>query len=456
MRLSVTARLTLLAFALTLVSNLALVALVWRQIHDDAIGALRRDTAEQSSALVALYRSGGIRALNSAVDAARSQGDATLIAAVLDPAGRRIAGAGPTQIAPARLMATSFQIERIGNEPPWATREAGISVRRIGAYWLLSGRLLDDWQQEQRAIERALFLATLLSLLLGLGASLVLTRYVARRLDRIVAVVRRVAADDLSQRVDLVAGRGDAFDRLAGELNAMLDKIERLMTELRVMTDSLAHNLRSPLARLRARAEEAASMPDIRQREAALAGLMAETDFLLRMFSTLIEISRSEAATRDRFTPIVPAALAGEVADLYAPVVEEIGLRFRLVADTAVAPIPMHRELMAQALTNLIDNALHHAVSGGELVLRVAGDSSMVRLQVEDRGPGIAEGEREQALRRFGRLDNAAATPGAGLGLALVDSVARLHGGRLVLSDNAPGLIATIELPRGYAALSGA
>ena len=447
MRLSVTARIALLAIALALVSNLVLVAFVWRQIHDDAIDALRRDTIEQSDALVAVWRTGGLPALDRAIEEARAPGDLSLIVAVIDAEGRRIAGVGPKVAAIGPPETLAFKISRLGTSRPWSEREAGYSVRQIGAYRLVSGRLLDDWEQEQRGIERALLLATLLSLGLGVGGGLVVTRYVGRRLNRVADVIEGVAGGDLSQRVASAPGGGDAFDRLATRLNAMLDKVERLMLELRLVTDSLAHDLRSPIARLRAKTETAILVADPAQREAALGGLLIETDLVMRMLSMLMEITRSESVSRDRFASVDPADLIEEIAELYAPVAEDAGMRFAAVIEAPPHRLVLHRELVTQAIINLVDNALHHAVSGGEVTLRLAGQGNEVRIQVEDRGGGIAAEDREQAIRRFGRLDNARSTPGMGLGLSLIQAVARLHGGRLELGDNMPGLRATLVLP---------
>lgn len=446
MRVSVTARLALLAFGLILLSNLGLVALVWNQIHTSAIEMLRRDTAEQTDSLLAVWRSGGTPAMLRVVADAYDRGDEAMIAMVVDESGHRVAGRGPSQIRTARLQPADFQIVRIGN-PPWSLREAGIATRRIGDQWLVSGRLLDDWQQEQHAIERALLLAGLLSLVLGGVGGLVLTRYVSRRLDRLAGVVEAVASGDLSPRVAMVAGGSDAFDRLAMRLNAMLDKIERLMSELRVVTDSLAHDLRSPLSRLRAKAEAAVLQPDAAARDAALNGMIAETDLVMRMLSTLIEISRSESVSRERFSEIDPAELVEEIGELYAPVAEDAGTALLVEADPAIPPVRLHRELLSQAMTNLIDNALRHAAEGRNITLAVRRNGGSLCFSVADRGPGIAAADHDQARRRFGRLDGARSTPGAGLGLALVEAVARLHGGRLDLADNAPGLIATLVLP---------
>lgn len=443
-RLSVTARIALLSILLALVSNLVLVAFVWKVVRDDAIDELRRDTIEQSDALIGVYRTGGLAALGRTIRESRAPGDVSRIVAVIAPDGRLVAGVGPELDGFARWPRLGFQIRAMGL--PWSDREVGYAVRQIGPYRLVSGRLLDDWDEEQRGIERALAAAMLLSLALGIGGGLVVTRYVGRRLDRVAEVIEGVAAGDLSRRVGNAAS-GDAFDRLATRLNAMLDKTERLMSELRIVTDGLAHDLRSPLARLRAKAEAAVLQADPAQREAAMGGLLIETDLVMRMLSTMIEITRAESVSRDRLARIDPATLVEEIADLYAPVVEDAGMRFEAIVAPALPQIALHRELMTQAIANLIDNALRHAAGGGEIGLRLALEDGEARFQVEDRGPGIAEADRAEALRRFGRLDRARSLPGAGLGMALVEAVARLHEGRIELHDNAPGLIAAIVVP---------
>jgi signal transduction histidine kinase len=447
MRLSTTARMALAAILLALVSGLVPVAFLWHATHDDAIEELRRDTVEQSESLAAVEHRAGEAALRVAIEQARAADDGSLVAAIVDPKGKRLAGAGPDRFD-ITLAEPGFRIERLAADGLWSDREAGFIARRIGAGWLVSGRQLDDWETAQRTIERALFLSMLFSCVLGIGGGLVLTRYVTRRVDAVATTADAVAAGDLARRVAVAEGQGDAFDRLGGRVNAMLDKIERLMGELRIVTDSVAHDLRSPIARLRARAEAALAAEDPAQRDAALAGLVTETEIVTRMLAVLLEISRSEAATRTSFTGAAPAELLTALAELYEPLAEEDGVTLHLALDADPPPMPLHRELLSQALANLVDNALRHAGDSGEIVLRLTAGEGEIRFQVEDRGPGIAAEQQAEARRRFGRLDPARSKPGAGLGLALVEAVARLHGGRLELDDNAPGLIAAIVLPR--------
>jgi len=443
-RLSVTARITLLSIALALASSLVLIGVVWKQTHDDALGTVRRETIEKADALVAVWRSGGVNAVRDAIDHARAPGDVSLLLAVLDSRGRRVAGFVPAPLA-VPLTPTNFAVADI--DASGAILDAGYALHPIGDHWLLAGRSLDRVETEQRAIERALGIAVLVSLALGVVAGTVVARYVATRLVAIAGVIDAAGEGDLSRRVPMIAGGNDAFDRLAGRLNAMLARIEGLMTELRVVTDSLAHDLRSPLARLRTKTEQAVLIADPAAREAALGGLLVETDLVMRMLTTVIEISRAEAASRDRFTLVRPAELIAALVELYEPVVEEAGLAFHVETDATLPPMPVHRELLSQAIANLIDNAIRHGAAGGEVNVALSGTEAGVVIAVADRGPGIPPEDRAQALKRFGRLDSARSTPGAGLGMALIEAVARLHGGEFELRDNRPGLVARIVLP---------
>jgi signal transduction histidine kinase len=295
-------------------------------------------------------------------------------------------------------------------------------------------------------LERALVVGLVVSVVCGAAGGWIVSRYVARRLGRISAVIERVGEGDLARRVP-IESRGDAFDRLSDRLNRTLDKVEALMGELRVVTDGLAHDLRSPLARLRAKTEQAVLQPEGPGREAALGGLLAECDLIMRMLTTLIEISRAEQVSPDRFVRADPADLIGEIADLYEPLAEDAGFAFAIENDANPVRLPLHRELLSQAVTNLVDNALKHGAAGGTVLIRLRDRLGMLAIEVIDRGHGIAPEDRAMALRRFGRLDAARSTPGAGLGMALVDAVARLHGGRFELDDARPGLVARILLP---------
>jgi signal transduction histidine kinase len=296
------------------------------------------------------------------------------------------------------------------------------------------------------ALESALLLALGLSVALGVVSGWLIARFVGRRVEDVVRVADAVGAGDLSRRAPTSRGN-DAFDHLARRMNAMLDRTETLMGELRLLTDSLAHDLRSPVQRLRARIERALIAPDEAQRDQLLSGVLVETDALMRILTTVMEIGRSEAQTsRGQFAPLYPSTLVAELVEMYEPLAEEASVSMTVDAPP-FPPINAHRQLLAQALSNLIDNALHYG-SGTNVTLFVADDDGELHIGVSDSGPGIASADIATARRRFGRLDAARGTPGAGLGLSLVEAVAHLHNGRLELSNNAPGLRAALVLPR--------
>ncbi|MEA3035641.1 MAG: hypothetical protein QOH04_1406, partial [Sphingomonadales bacterium] len=231
--------------------------------------------------------------------------------------------------------------------------------------------------------------------------------------------------------------------------NRMLDRIAALMEELRLLTDSLAHDLRSPVGRLRARVDAALGAKD-EEREALLGGVVNEADALMRILTTVLEIGRSEAMTsRNQFAPLDPAGLVAELAEMYEPIGEDRGVALGTDSRGAPASFFGHRQLLAQALTNLMDNALNYASAGGEIILFASAADGRLRLGVADRGPGIPPEAEAEARRRFGRLDTSRTTAGAGLGLALAEAVAHLHGGELRLEGNGPGLRAVLDLPCG-------
>lgn len=448
MRLSVTARLALLAIITSLAASLVLIAVIRQQVTSEALVSLQRETSEQAATYRAVARAGGVAALRRETRAQANSDDSALIVGLYDRDGHLLSGAGPATLATLPHASAGVRIETIGTDGQWDDDEAAFVVQRFDNDWLVTGRLLDDRERGERAIERALLLALGLSLVLGVIGGLIVTRYVTARLGRIADTADQVAAGDLSRRV-AVTGARDTFDRLGSRVNAMLDRVERLMSELRLVTDSLGHDLRSPLARVRGRIETAQTAPTPEAREAALLAAQAETDGVLRMLATLLEIGRSEAMPRDRLRPADPTEILDELGELYGPVVEEAGHAFVIAEDASPASLLLHRELLSQALINLLDNAIRHGGGSGAITLRLAEHPDGIAFSVEDQGPGIAAHARGEALSRFGRLDPARSGPGAGLGLALVEAVARLHGGRVELDDNDPGLIARILIPTG-------
>ncbi|MEP6786352.1 MAG: HAMP domain-containing sensor histidine kinase [Sphingomonadales bacterium] len=348
--------------------------------------------------------------------------------------------------------------EEIGRTHRWQT----LRLRRAGAgdselmgvmaadlpqgYRLLTGQVMEDEDRLTQASEVAFLSALGAGLVLALIASFGFARAIARRIARIAATAETVATGDLSQRV-VHDGSGDAFDRLGEAINAMLVRIEALVSELRLVTDALAHDLRSPVSRLKATIERALQGTRDATALEALGSASDEADGLLRMLTTALQISRAEAGLgTDQFTRFDAATMIADLAEVYGPLAEDQGFAI----ETAV-PAPFmvraHRELLGQALANLIDNALKYATGGSHIMLSLAPAGSHVRITVSDDGPGIASDRRGEALRRFGRLDPARTAGGAGLGLSLVATIAHLHGGTFVLEDAEPGLRAVLDVP---------
>lgn len=290
-----------------------------------------------------------------------------------------------------------------------------------------------------------------------------MSRNMLRRLDAINRTSGEIIAGDLTRRVPLT-GSGDEFDALAENLNRMLDRIERLMKGLREVTDSVAHDLRTPLNRLRNRLEESVARLNaggaLTNEKAAgeIERAIAETDQLIGTFNALLLIAETDAGTtRAAMSALDLGSVAADVVELYEPLAEEKKLGLTLVPAGAVA-IEGNRSLIAQALANLVDNALKYTPAGGKVRIRAALTEAGVDLSVADSGPGIPAADRPRVTERFVRLEASRNSPGTGLGLSLVAAVAHFHNAELVLEDNAPaGLKAVLRFPRtAIRALPGA
>ena len=292
--------------------------------------------------------------------------------------------------------------------------------------------------------------------ILGIAGGLFVMRRVLQRVDAMTATAQTIMAGDLSGRLP-IAGTGDEFDVLAANLNVMLDRIEALMSGLREVSDNIAHDLKTPLTRLRNRCEEALrTAEDEAQYRTALEGTIEESDGLIRTFNALLMIARAESGqARDNMRDFDAAEVARGVGELYEPLADEKGLILTIDAPAA-APVRGNRELISQALANLVDNAIKYAAPGAalpdgerpEIRIQASSEGDRILLTVADRGPGIPESDRARALERFVRLEQSRSKPGSGLGLSLASAVARLHGGELKLEDNHPGLRTVISLPR--------
>jgi signal transduction histidine kinase len=420
------------------------------------------------------YERGGIGRLAAVVEL-RSRRPGSSLYLVAAPKGEGLAGnvasldagilsqTGWVETSYQRLDATE------GNE-----HRALVLVSELpGGFHLLVGRDIEERQRIYDIIVTAGRWSIVAVMVLGLGGGFFVSRHILRRVDAITEKAQTISAGDLSGRLP-IAGTGDEIDRLALNFNGMLDRIESLMHGFKEVSDNVAHDLKTPLTRLRNRCEAALrnARTDADYR-AALDATIEESEGLIRTFDALLMIARAESGEAGRgMVDLDAAEIARGVAELYEPVAEEKGLH--LVVD---APGPVlvhgHRELISQALANLVDNAIKYAapvrpeaelaLAGGlavpapaagpppTITVTARNDGDNVVLTVADEGPGIAPDARAHAVERFVRLEHSRSQPGSGLGLSLASAVAHLHHGELMLDDNDPGLKAVIRLPRAGA-----
>ena len=329
-----------------------------------------------------------------------------------------------------------------------------------GGLLLLVGRDMHEIDRACRRIRLALAWSFGLTLLLAVAGAFAMSRGTLRRIDSINRASREIMGGDLARRIP-TRGTRDDFDQLAEQLNAMLDRIQELMDGIRRVTDDIAHDLKTPLARLRTRLESLRDEGGLgRASAASVEAAIGESDRLLTTFAALLRIARVEArSTGEGLASLDLGALARDAAELYEPYAEEQGREVSFVGGAGALPVVGDRDLLFQAVSNLVDNALRHGAG------RVVVEADAVpgpgpdggrrgRIVVRDEGPGVAEADRERVFRRFVRLEASRNTAGNGLGLALVEAVAALHGGTVELGENeasrrGPGLRATLYLPVG-------
>jgi signal transduction histidine kinase len=349
----------------------------------------------------------------------------------------------------------TFRIERTRLGDPDQHRARAYHLELVGGYHLLVGTDTRTQDRFRAAVIQALIWSLLVTLGLGFGVGVLMSRRTLARLESINQAAERVRRGEVRHRMP-VGRAGDEYDRLAQNLNAMLEEIERLLGGIRAVTNNIAHDLRSPLTRLKTRLEIAlAATEDAAARRGAIEQALAEADEILVTFNALLSIADAEAGTgRAEMGPVDLEGLARDVAELYEPAAEEKGLTIERVL-LGPAAVTGNRQLLFQALANLLDNAVKYTPSPGRIELRLeppTGDTGPT-LTVADSGPGIPLEDRARVLERFVRLDASRSTPGSGLGLSLVAAIARLHNASLTLEDNAPGLRVTLLFtPAGIAA----
>jgi signal transduction histidine kinase len=411
-------------------------------------------------ALAARYRDGGSPSLISAISE-RSASSSSTLYLLTDAGGRRLAGNLDSVAAdlwnvqgPAQFAYRRREDGRVSER-----QALGLVARLPNGLHLIVARDTENQEALKRVLRSALLLSYAFIIVIGVAGGTMVSRSILRRVDAISNTARAIMQGNLSQRIP-VTRRSDELERLAGNLNAMLDRIQDLMTGLKDVSDNIAHDLKTPLHRLRTRAERA--LQSSRSQEAlaeALGSVIEEADALIQTFDALLSIARLEAGSRsESFGPLDVCALTRGVAELYEPAAEERGLSLRLSCAGDVIMCG-EKHLIGQALANLLDNAIKYAAPMAEAAVLAGGSpltvdvgledkGDTVDIVVADRGPGIPQNDRERVLQRFVRLQPSRSIPGSGLGLSLVAAVARLHGGAISLDDNGPGLKVRLSLKK--------
>jgi signal transduction histidine kinase len=437
-------RIALANFAL-FAAGLALLGLiVFEVMHLSFTGQLDATIADEAQTLVAEYRSGGDRELSEAIAERESAGSpARMLYAVFARDGRRIHGSLQT-----RMPSTGFH--EIAFVDP---REGPDTARGFAIDLSADERLLvaadGDWiERIDRTVVAVFLVAFAIACLFGLIGAAVLGRYLRRRLQSISQAAEAIIAGNVRRRMP-VSGRRDEFDELAITLNRMLERIESLLENLRQVSSDIAHDLRTPLARLRTRLESGSmGRGDGQDSAAVIEDSIRQVDEVLALFAAILRISEVESGETRRFFQLVDLSeLVTDLADSYAPAVEDSGRTLFWFVEPGVT-VMGDRELLAQAVVNLLENAQRHTPPDTVIRLTLTTSPTIAFVQVADNGQGVPTSELGRITKRFARVEGSRSTAGYGLGLNLVSAVAALHKGRLVLRDASPGLSAVIELVR--------
>ncbi len=433
------------------VSGIALLAVVYwlamSFVPRQADEAIRTELA----GLVGIYRGQGLNTLVDVIGE-RSRGGRNMIYLLAD-GGSRLAGNLQRwpDASPSGNGWISFAMPQSEKSNPTGAEQTQYTVRGLTValgenYRLLVGKSTQNVVEMQEVIVDSVGWALTIAIALGLGGGVLLSRNVMRRLDNVNRATRTIIRGDLMRRMP-IHGSGDELDQLAENVNLMLDQIERLMVGMKHVTTGIAHDLRSPLSRMRSRLEVTLlDEPDPLAYRAAIEDTIDELEGLLTTFNALLNIAQVEAGiARKNMTEVDLATLAESVATAYEPMAEAKALDFTI--DIHARPtVRAHKHLLFQALANLLDNAIKYTPQSGRVRLLVQELGGRPEIVVTDSGPGIAPEDRAAALERFVRL-NAQDGAGNGLGLSLVTAVATLHDIDLSLEDNAPGLRVVMRFP---------
>ena len=412
---------------------------------DAAIQAEIRGLSEQYAQFGTI---GLVRALDRRTARARANRGLYLLA---DAAFRPLAGnlsSWPRETADAQGWLT-FRLE-YADAPGAVDHGRARTFALGGGLRLLVGRDIRERMEIAQLLRDSVGWGLALAVALSLAGGLLVSRPMLRRIDAINAAGAEIMAGELDRRIPL-RGAGDEFDRLAENLNAMLDRIARLLAGVREVSDNIAHDLRGPLARLRGRLELALDGPaDGAAYREAIERTIAEADDLLKTFNSLLSIARLEAGAQEaRLEPFAMDALLADVAELYAPLADAAKIALDLAIPTGIT-VRGDRHLLFQCIANLIDNAIKFSPEGGRITVSAGrANDDTVQVVVADRGPGIPDALKPRVFERFYRIEAARNRPGSGLGLSLAAAIAMRHDGALVLEDNHPGLRAVLRLKRG-------
>lgn len=453
-------RLTLLFLALFAAAASAILAWVYFASASEARAKAELDVRGEMQVLTGIYKERGFDALNRAlID--RTLRDNTFLYLLKNPDGSQVTGS-----------LTTFPIEALEEDQQWITfpftetdeegrvrrpQMRGVQTRLAGGGMLFVGQSLSDTEAYLARLTQALWTAMGIVLLLGLAGGVLVSRNLERAMGRLSRVVTAVQEGDLKARA-VVRNSGDELDELGAGLNIMLDRLEGSMASIRHAGDAIAHDLRSPLTRMRAKLEVALMDAEAGKIDGVDAVQLAldEADSLLKTFNTVLAIARLQAAAGRTPDPKVfdAAELAADMAELYQPASEDKGLEFSAEIERGLM-VEGNQPFLAQALANIIDNAIKYTPTGGAVMLRARRRSSgEVEYSVTDTGPGVPEEDRERVIERFVRLDNSRTEAGSGLGLSLVGAVMEAHGGRILLDEGpgeyggfGPGLRVALVLP---------
>jgi signal transduction histidine kinase len=436
-------QLTLIYVALFGVSVLALFYL----IYWSTLGYLERQTNEtiqvEIDGLLEQYERRGASGLADVIaERVRRDDENRSVYLLADAIGRPLAG-NLSYLPPDVL--TGQWLDIVIPQAGGATMPVRAGLIRVGpGLRLLVGRDIRELAEIRQLFTRASIYGLTLTMALAIAGGVLMAFSARRRLADLNKTTRQIIAGDLSRRAPL-RGSGDEHDELARNINAMLDQIQGLLEGMRHVGDSVAHDLRGPLTRLRNRLETLATAHQPRRED--LVECVEQVQHVLDTFNALLRIARVESgAHRSAFAALDLERIVRDACELYQAAADERQIELVCTVRAAVEVFG-DRELLAQALTNLLDNAVKYTPTGGRIVVTLERTEDVARIRVADSGPGVPAADRDRVLQRFTRLDQARSQPGNGLGLALVNAVTTQHHGRLSLADNAPGLAVTIEIP---------